>query len=317
MTIRAAQIDSAEVLNTKNVLVAKRTDTTLATGTGSTLSSNALISEIVSNSTSGMTGGGSSTDGIVTSAPGNISQLRNSAMEAIQSGSNEQIYSRITASTAAQGGTSSWNGTTTVSMTDTTGVAPGDFIGATTTGPWFEITAETSNVSVIITNPNGFTIPSSGSSVYKLTMTLSFFKLVAGTETAHTMGTSADIYIKFPESHGLAEMPFQAMDEFGAFPEIIDTNVTASEVTVIDTFDNSASTILQTILDDFDTAITSAAATGYTPHQEAVTAQTITGTDTALTDTLNTAPVSSASVLLFLNGVFQKQGAGFDYTISG
>jgi hypothetical protein len=54
-----------------------------------------------------------------------------------------------------------------------------------------------------------------------------------------------------------------------------------------------------------------------TPRQEIVTTQNITGTDTALSDKLNFAPVSSASVLLFLNGVFQAQGAGYDYTISG
>jgi len=54
-----------------------------------------------------------------------------------------------------------------------------------------------------------------------------------------------------------------------------------------------------------------------TQQQEEVTTQVITGTDTALTDTLNNTPVSNASVRLFLNGVFQKQGAGEDYTISG
>lgn len=54
-----------------------------------------------------------------------------------------------------------------------------------------------------------------------------------------------------------------------------------------------------------------------TPNQEAVTTQNITGTDTALTDTLNNSPVSAASVALYLNGLLQRQGAGQDYTISG
>ena len=54
-----------------------------------------------------------------------------------------------------------------------------------------------------------------------------------------------------------------------------------------------------------------------TPQQEAVTTENITGTDTVLADNLNFAPVANASVSLYLNGVFQKQGATFDYTISG
>lgn len=63
--------------------------------------------------------------------------------------------------------------------------------------------------------------------------------------------------------------------------------------------------------------VTAGAQPNNTLQQEAVTTQTITGTDTALTDTLNATPVSNASVKLYLNGVLQKQGATFDYTISG
>lgn len=54
-----------------------------------------------------------------------------------------------------------------------------------------------------------------------------------------------------------------------------------------------------------------------TPQQEAVTTENITGTDTAITDTLDNTPVSNASVSLYLNGVLQDQGAGKDYTLSG
>lgn len=56
---------------------------------------------------------------------------------------------------------------------------------------------------------------------------------------------------------------------------------------------------------------------GGTPRQELVASQTITGTDTALTDTLNNTPKSNASLRLFLNGILQTQGAGADYTVSG
>lgn len=53
-----------------------------------------------------------------------------------------------------------------------------------------------------------------------------------------------------------------------------------------------------------------------TPRQEPVTTQLITAADVVLADTLNFTPVSNASVRLYLNGVFQVQGAGNDYTIS-
>ncbi len=52
-------------------------------------------------------------------------------------------------------------------------------------------------------------------------------------------------------------------------------------------------------------------------RQELVTTQNITGTDTVLTDVLGFLPASNASVRLFLNGVFQQQGVGADYTVSG
>jgi hypothetical protein len=53
-----------------------------------------------------------------------------------------------------------------------------------------------------------------------------------------------------------------------------------------------------------------------TPQQEAVTTETVTASDTALGDALDNTPlVSAVSLDLWLNGVHQKQGAGFDYTV--
>lgn len=68
----------------------------------------------------------------------------------------------------------------------------------------------------------------------------------------------------------------------------------------------------KTRLDNIETG-----ATAETPQQEVVTTEAVTGTDTALADTLNATPKANAWVSLYLNGVFQRQGAGFDYTISG
>lgn len=58
---------------------------------------------------------------------------------------------------------------------------------------------------------------------------------------------------------------------------------------------------------------------GGQPVNEAITAQNITGTDTALTDTLSYEPMDAGTgyMLLFLNGILQKRGAGNDYTVSG
>lgn len=64
-------------------------------------------------------------------------------------------------------------------------------------------------------------------------------------------------------------------------------------------------------------AIASGAEVNTTHRQESVTTETITNSDTVMTDVLNNIPIiSAASLELFLNGVYQKQGAGFDYTVN-
>ena len=52
-------------------------------------------------------------------------------------------------------------------------------------------------------------------------------------------------------------------------------------------------------------------------NQEALTAETITGADVVLTDTLDNTPKTNASLLRFLNGIMRRQGAGNDYSVSG
>ena len=66
-------------------------------------------------------------------------------------------------------------------------------------------------------------------------------------------------------------------------------------------------------LDDIDTG----AEVNAIPRQEAITTEAITGSDTVLGDSLSNVPIVSAVTLnLYLNGVHQKQGAGFDYTVN-
>lgn len=57
-------------------------------------------------------------------------------------------------------------------------------------------------------------------------------------------------------------------------------------------------------------------ASSVTTNQESLTAETIS-TDVTLDDTLDNLPVSNPSVRFHLNGLLQRQGVGFDYTVSG
>lgn len=51
------------------------------------------------------------------------------------------------------------------------------------------------------------------------------------------------------------------------------------------------------------------------PTQEAIATEVITNTDTAMAATLTSVPTSALSVKITLNGVLQRQGATFDYTV--
>lgn len=62
--------------------------------------------------------------------------------------------------------------------------------------------------------------------------------------------------------------------------------------------------------------ITAGADPNPTVNDEAVTTQVITGSDTAITDTLNATPSPANSLELYLNGVHQEEGAGNDYTLA-
>ena len=63
--------------------------------------------------------------------------------------------------------------------------------------------------------------------------------------------------------------------------------------------------------------ITAGAQPNKTSNQEEIATQAITGTDTALTAELSATPSPAVSVVLYLNGVAQQQGAGNDYTLDG
>lgn len=84
--------------------------------------------------------------------------------------------------------------------------------------------------------------------------------------------------------------------------------------------DTSASPSDYYRLDDAATGawelIGSGAAGGTERPQEVLTSQVITGTDTALTDTLDFTPVDGTSIVITQNGAVLEQGAGKDYTLA-
>ncbi|HUU92500.1 MAG TPA: hypothetical protein VM238_14980 [Phycisphaerae bacterium] len=51
--------------------------------------------------------------------------------------------------------------------------------------------------------------------------------------------------------------------------------------------------------------------------EEQITAEVITGSDTAITDTIDNTPRTGMAISLYLNGQFMPQGAGKAYTLSG
>lgn len=287
-----------EVLNSKNFLIGIKSLSSISSGTSSSLATNALAKLIVNSSTNGLISGNSTTDGIVDIGPKNITQIISSSYEAIMD-ANDQIYGRITTSTSAQAGTISWDGTTTVLTSDTTGLVSGQMIAATVTGPYFEITAVTPSTSITITDPNSFGIPISGSALHVLTLTLSYYKNPSS-ETAYTFSSASDIILFFPESTGLNQVPFQSLNEFGGFSEVIDNSIDATEVSFDPTgLTNTVSTDVDGAITDLDSAISS-----ITTSQtviESVASQTTSG-PTTLTDTLNN-DASATNYMLIVNGI--------------
>ena len=65
--------------------------------------------------------------------------------------------------------TYTWNGTTTVTSSDTSEVVAGDWIRLVSDGQWFEITSIVPNTSVTILNPGSDTIPSGATASAKAT----------------------------------------------------------------------------------------------------------------------------------------------------
>lgn len=327
-----------DVLNAKRFIFGDQANG-FTTSAASSDTSNALTKKVFDAALTKKIAGSTSLSAVMTGAPNNKVTIReNSTNDPIDTGTNhEEVYGRLTGTPTALAQTYTWGGTTTVLSGNTGEVVVGDWIKLDADGQYFEISVVTPNVSVTILNPGGVTIPTGATASSKLKLTLSYYyEDSSNVEQTYTFAAPKVIDVLFGESLTLYEAPHNSLQTGVAFQEMIpgshthdDRYVQKSVLTAKGSLvgASGASTPADVPVGSNGQVLTanSGAAAGVswttpstaTHRQEAITAQNITNTDTALTDLLDNAPVSPASVKLFLNGVRQNQGAGKDYTIAG
>lgn len=239
-------------------------------------------------------GGDASNKGILSSSPINKAHLRDSGtQDPLQDGSSRQVYGRITSNpTAGPGNATFANGSTTV-VGDGSALfqsyrAVGDWIKLDSSGVYGKIASIESETSLTLTAPYA---GSSGSGAYSIAAaTLSYYVDIAGTETAHTMaGETIDVL--FPESYDLQDLPATAAINGVAFAEALpaththdDRYYTESEIT------------------------TQLAQKRYEP--KTIATQNVI-------PALSYTPRLNTSVVMFVDGIAQKYGSSYDYTVSG
>lgn len=316
----------------------------LAVAAAGFVEDNATTKAIMDASSTKQIGGDGSTSGLVTSASWNRVQVRDSSSnDPYQTAAGEEVYARLTPTQSTPSGTWTWDGTTTVLSNDTSGVSVGDWIAQASGGPYFEITGITPNTSVTITNPGSVTIPT-GSGVDRLLLRVTwYYEANGGSETGYTFSGTDTADLLVPETAGLDQLGWQALLRGLDFQEPLASDHThdsryftetelgdvgsgnpntTSGAALIGTDasaiggDAGSTDTVQGVLEAFQSAIDTLQTAELTPAQESVTTEVITGTDTALGDTLNSVPQSNAAVALFFNGAFCPQGAGAYYTLS-
>ena len=327
---------ATDVLNAKRFIFGDQANA-FTTSAASSDNSNALTKKLFDASLTKKIVGATSLSALMTTAPNNKVVIRsNPSNDPIETALHEEVFARLTGTPVALAQTYTWAGTTTVTSGNTSEVVVGDWIKLDADGQYFEVSVVTPNVSVTILNPGGLTIPTGATASSKLKLTISYlYEDSSNVEQAYTFATPTLIDVVFGESLTLYEAPHNSLQTGVAFQEIIPGNHTHDDRYVQKTTltakgslvgASAASTPVDVPVGTNGQVLTanSGAAAGVswatpstaTHRQESVTAQNITNTDTALTDLLDNAPVSPASVKLFLNGVRQNQGAGKDYTIS-
>lgn len=309
--------------------------TTVAFAAGN--STSLLVTDrVISDSFYKLTNGDETTAGIVTSAPENFTIIRDSATnDPIEDNSNRQVFGRVTRNvTGLSGSLTFTNGSTAVTGSGTsftTEVSANDYIYLNSLGYAVKVASVTDNTNLVL-SVNYVPVNGSGASS-KVTITLSYFVDITGTETAHTM-SNQNIEILFPESYSLFDAPFSGLQTGQGFVE----NLPASHIhdgryftetelgatggaALIGVDDSGWSEItgsdVQAALDSIDSALGSvggAVDPKYIIHKFTSEAVSLGGT---FVQTLPSTPATVTKVSMFVNGVRWDYGSGNDFTVSG
>lgn len=166
-------------------------------------------------------GGSSSVKGLITTAGDNKAFIcKTTGGDKIQNASGEEVYGRITASTNALAGTSAFTlNSNQVAGTDTaytSELSANDWIKLNSSGKYYKVASIESDIALTLASnyleANGSGACSEG------TVTLSYYTIHTGAETAHTMaGETIDVQI--PESYSLYDIPFNALVSGQGFSE--------------------------------------------------------------------------------------------------
>ena len=328
---------AVDVLNAKRFIFGDQANAFTASAASSD-NSNALTKKIFDASLTKKIAGSTSLSAVMTTASVNKVVVReNTTNDPLETTAHEEVFGRLTGTPVALAQTYTWNGSTTVASGNTSEVVVGDWIKLDADGQYFEVSVVTPNTNVTILNPGGLTIPTGATASSKLKLTLSYlYEDSSNVEQPYTFGATKVIDLLFGESLTLYEAPHGALQTGVAFQEIatathlhddryVQKTVLTAKGSLVGA--SAAATPVDVPVGSDGQVLTAdtvsvAGVKWTTPssatwRQESVTTQNITNTDTALTDTLNNAPVGATSVVLHLNGVMQSQGAGKDYTLAG
>jgi hypothetical protein len=293
--------------------------------TASSSTTDDFTAEALAVSLKKATGGSRSVEGLVTTAPYNKTTILDHASQAQLYDDNENaIYGRVTRSNTALTGTLGMtNGDDDVTGTDTlfqSELVVGDWIEKVGANRLYKVKTITSNVLLVLDEVYLGTTESI--SAQKGTLTLSYYSLVAGVETAYTMAAQ-HIDVFFPESYNLYTAPFNSLIQGVGLVEaqpadhnhdsmyFTETELTAttapsgaSHLGVDNTsiVGNGGATTVQTILQNI-------ARVGRYEKKTIATQDTIPN--------LTYTPREVSAVVLIVGAVPQRYGADKDYTVSG
>jgi hypothetical protein len=303
--------------------------TNIAGGTGTSIN---FGTKFAADTGTQKIGGSDSAEGLVVTSILNLCDIRTyNTKKPIEDASGNDVYGRITDASATLTGTTDWTlssgdvaGSSTIFQTE---VAVNDIIVGPD-GALYRVTTVTSDTAIVVTPVYAGTTVTGQTSV-RHRLTLSFWSMVAGTETAFTMA-SQQIDVQFPESYDMYSLPFGALTTGVAWSDIIGpadhnhdtryytkTELNADTGTVGATligYDDAGRTHI-TASNTVDEAIAELDGAIGTAHAHVWEPKTIVTQD--VIPVLANTPLAATAVILTIDGIAQRYGAGLDYTVSG